>query len=38
MAQLFKKNIVKEKLQSYEIPNFDEKIEVLKNWYNLHNN
>ncbi len=38
MAQLFKKNIVKEKIQSYEIPNLEEKIKVLKNWCNLHNN
>lgn len=36
MAQLFKKHIVKEKLQDFEIPNLEEKIEVLKKWEKLH--
>ncbi len=36
MAQLFKKNIVKEKLNTFEIPNLEEKIEVLKKWEKLH--
>jgi len=32
MAQLFKKNILKEKLENFEIPNFEEKLEIIKKW------
>jgi len=38
MANLFKKNIIKEKLENFEIPNFEEKIEVLKSWEKLKDN
>lgn len=36
MAQLFKKNVLKDKLQNYEIPNFEEKIKIIENWNNLY--
>jgi len=36
MAQLFKKNILLEKLENFEIPNFDKKREILEKWYNLY--
>ncbi len=36
MAQLFKKNIINEKLEDFKIPNFEEKISVLKNWNKLY--
>ena len=32
MARLFKKNIIKEKLQNFEIPDFENKLKVLKSW------
>lgn len=32
MAQLFKKNIIKEKLQNFEIKDLDKKIDVVKKW------
>ncbi len=38
MAQLFKKNIIKEKLVNFEILDFDEKIEVLKSWKSMQDN
>jgi len=38
MAQLFKKNILIEKLENFIIPNSDEKIEILKKWNNLYQN
>jgi hypothetical protein len=38
MAQLFKKNIIKEKLEDFKIPNFDEKVEVLKSWKAMQEN
>jgi REP element-mobilizing transposase RayT len=38
MAQLFKKNILIEKLENFEIPNFEGRIETLKKWYNLCQN
>ncbi|NVP17558.1 Eco57I restriction-modification methylase domain-containing protein [Candidatus Gracilibacteria bacterium] len=36
MAQLFKKNVLKDKLQNYEIQNFEEKIKIIENWNNLY--
>lgn len=36
MAQLFKKNVIKDKLQNYEIQNFEEKIKIIENWNNLY--
>jgi len=36
MAQLFKKNVIKDKLQNFEIPNFEEKIKILEMWNNLY--
>ncbi len=36
MAKLFKDNLIKEKLQNFEIPNFEEKIEIIKKWNNLY--
>jgi hypothetical protein len=38
MAQLFKKNIIKEKLKDFKIPDFDEKLEVLKKWHDYYYN
>ena len=38
MSHLFKKNIIKEKLENFEIPNFEEKIEILKKWNNDYHN
>lgn len=36
MAQLFKKNILIEKLENFEIPDFEKKIEILESWNNLY--
>lgn len=36
MAQLFKKNILIEKLENFEIPNFEEKIKTIESWNNLY--
>jgi hypothetical protein len=36
MAHLFNKNVIKDKLKNFEIPNFEEKISVLKNWDKLY--
>lgn len=36
MNSLFKKSIIKEKLENFEIPNFEEKIKILENWYNIY--
>jgi len=36
MADLFNKNVIKDKLQKFEIPNFKEKIKVLENWNKLY--
>lgn len=38
MSQLFKKNIIKKKLQDFEIPNFEEKLEIVKKWHNDYHN
>lgn len=38
MAHLFKKNIVKEKLENFEIPNFEEKLEIVKKWNKYYHN
>jgi len=36
MAQLFKKNILKEKIENFSIPNFEDKINTLQSWHNLY--
>ena len=36
MAKLFKDKLIKKKLQEFEIPQMEEKIEVLKNWEKLY--
>ncbi len=36
MAKLFKDNIIKEKLQTFNIPDLEEKITILKSWENLY--
>jgi hypothetical protein len=36
MAKLFKNNIISEKLQTFLIPDFEEKISILKSWENLY--
>ncbi|MDP2090665.1 MAG: N-6 DNA methylase [Candidatus Gracilibacteria bacterium] len=36
MAQLFKKNTISEKLENFEIPDFETKINILNKWYNLY--
>lgn len=38
MAKLFKNNIIKEKLENFEINDFDEKIKILENWNKLYKN
>ncbi len=38
MAQLFKKNIIKEKLEDFKINNFEEKLEIVKKWHNDYHN
>jgi hypothetical protein len=38
MAQLFKKNIVKEQLENFKIANFEEKLEVVKKWHDYYHN
>jgi len=38
MAQLFKKNIIKEKLIDFEIQKFEEKLEIIKKWHNDYHN
>lgn len=36
MAQLFKKNILKEKLETFQIPDLEDKIKTLESWNNLY--
>lgn len=36
MAKLFKKNILLEKIQNFEIPNLEEKIKIIESWNNLY--
>lgn len=36
MAKLFKNNIIKEKLENFEIEDFENKIKILENWYKLY--
>ena len=38
MAQLFKKNILKEKLEKFEIPNFNKKLKVVEKWHDYYHN
>jgi len=38
MAGLFKNKIIKENLGTFEVPNFEEKLSVLKSWLNAYKN
>lgn len=38
MARLFKDKIIKEKLKRFEIPDFEQKLEVLKTWNSAYQN
>jgi hypothetical protein len=38
MAELFKKNIIREKLESFTIDNFEEKLAIVKKWHNDYHN
>ena len=33
MASIFKNKIIKEKLQNFDVPNFEKKLEILNKWY-----
>src|SRR3989344_9399401 len=34
MASIFKNSLIKDRLQKFEIPNFESKLEILKKWHN----
>ena len=36
MTKLFKDNIIREKLSTFEIPDMDEKLRIVSNWLKLH--
>lgn len=36
MAKLFKKNILKEKLETFQIPDLEWKIQIIESWNNLY--
>lgn len=36
MAKLFKDKIIKEKLEKFEIPEFEKKLDIVKKWHDLY--
>lgn len=38
MASIFKKRVLKEKLESFEIPNFQSKLDIVTQWYEAYKN
>ena len=38
MAKLFKDKLIRQKLENFEIPELEAKIEILKKWENLARN
>lgn len=38
MASIFKKRILKERLENFEIPNFEAKLAIIKQWHDAYQN